>query len=143
MPCPRPSWTRQTPAGLLQWFASALVMPVLTAHPTEVQRKTIRICQREIATLLERRDRVRLTAEEQEENEQSLRRAVLRLWQSRILRYARLQVRDEVANGIAHAEQTFLNELPRLYERLEQHLGGRRTAPLPPPGELDRRRSGR
>ena len=110
------------PAGLLQWFASALVMPVLTAHPTEVQRKTIRICQREIATLLERRDRVRLTAEEQEENEQSLHRAVLRLWQSRILRYARLQVRDEVANGIAHAEQTFLNELPRLYERLEQHL---------------------
>jgi phosphoenolpyruvate carboxylase len=119
----------QVPTDLAEWFAGALVMPVLTAHPTEVQRKTIRTCQREIATLLEQRERVRLTAEEREENQEALQRAVLRLWQSRILRYARLQVRDEVANGIAHAEQTFLDELPRLYERLEQRLGG---AELPP-----------
>jgi phosphoenolpyruvate carboxylase len=116
-------------AELAAWFGGALVMPVLTAHPTEVQRKTVRTCQREIAALLDQRGRMNLTAEERTENEEALQRAVLRLWQARILRYARLQVRDEVANGIAHAEQTFLDELPRLYQRLEQRLG---VAGLPP-----------
>src|SRR5687768_15205399 len=38
--------------ALLDWFASARVAPVLTAHPTEVQRQSILDCQREIARLL-------------------------------------------------------------------------------------------
>ena len=40
--------------ALLGWFARARVAPVLTAHPTEVQRQSILDCQREIARLFEK-----------------------------------------------------------------------------------------
>ena len=59
---------------LKAFFADALVCPVLTAHPTEVQRKSILINQMRIARLLDARDRMQLTAEESEENEDTLRR---------------------------------------------------------------------
>src|SRR6266704_3049034 len=39
-------------APLLEWFARARVSPVLTAHPTEVQRQSILECEREIARLI-------------------------------------------------------------------------------------------
>ena len=64
---------------LHEFFATALVSPVLTAHPTEVSRKCILQCQHEIASLLDQRDRIEFTPKEQEENDVALRRAVLRL----------------------------------------------------------------
>ncbi|HSD59619.1 MAG TPA: phosphoenolpyruvate carboxylase, partial [Burkholderiales bacterium] len=107
------------------FFDAALVMPVLTAHPSEVQRKSIRDCQMEFTRLLDQRDRVHLTPAERDENAESLRRAVLRLWQTRMLRTARLTVRDEVTNGLSYFEQTFFAELPRLYASLEDRLASR------------------
>ena len=51
-------------AALFKWFSDALVSPVLTAHPTEVQRRSILDCEREIARLLQWRDRVDFTPDE-------------------------------------------------------------------------------
>src|SRR5262249_42320850 len=51
---------------LRQFFKSALVSPVLTAHPTEVRRKSTMDREMEIAALLDRRERVQLTTEETE-----------------------------------------------------------------------------
>ena len=107
------------------FFARALASPVLTAHPTEVQRKSVLDTERRIAELLEQRDRVRLTPEERAANDESVRRAVLALWQTRMMRRQRLAVIDEVANGIAYYDQTFLGELPRLYASLEDELARR------------------
>ena len=81
--------------ALVVFFAEALVSPVLTAHPTEVQRKSILNCETVIARLLDERDRMQLTPEEAEANLEALRRAVLTLWQTRMLRYTRLTVADE------------------------------------------------
>ena len=67
------------------FFAGALVSPVLTAHPTEVQRKSILDCQMEIARLARARDRVALTPEEARDNDGELRRVILTLWQTRIV----------------------------------------------------------
>ncbi len=97
----------------------AQISPVLTAHPTEVQRKSILDCQREVARLLAARDREMLQPRELEENEQALRRVILTLWQTRILRNTRLTVRDEIENGLAFYRYTFLRELPRLYGEIE------------------------
>ncbi len=107
---------------LASFFASAEVRPVLTAHPTEVQRKSILDCQWKIARLLDERDRSQLTPEEHEEHEEAIRRAVLTLWQTRMLRRAKLSVMDEVANALSFYDTTFLRELPRLYNGLEDHL---------------------
>lgn len=108
--------------GLMEFFDSARVSPVLTAHPTEVQRKSILNCETVIARLLDERDRMQLTPEESEANLEALRRAVLTLWQTRILRTAKLSVIDEVNNGLSYFDTTFLRELPRLYASLEDRL---------------------
>jgi phosphoenolpyruvate carboxylase len=100
----------------------AMVHPVLTAHPTEVQRKTVLHLQRTIARLLESRDCACRSSDETEENEGDLRAAVLALWQTRLLRPQRLAVIDEVRNGISFFEDTFFAELPRLYAQFESLL---------------------
>ncbi|MCX7157156.1 MAG: phosphoenolpyruvate carboxylase [Rhodocyclales bacterium] len=109
-------------AKLAAFFASAQVRPVLTAHPTEVQRKSILDCQWKIASLLDERDRTELAPDEQAEHDEALRRAVLRLWQTRMLRRAKLSVMDEVNNALSFYDMTFLRELPRLYNACEDHL---------------------
>ena len=112
-----------TRANLQAFFAQAFICPVLTAHPTEVRRKSTLDREREIAALLAYRDRTLLTPEEQLECEEQLRRAILTLWQTRIVRDTRLKVMDEVANGLAYYDYTFLRELPRLYCEIEDTLG--------------------
>jgi phosphoenolpyruvate carboxylase len=113
------------PAAVAGFFDGALIVPVLTAHPTEVQRKSVLDTERKIASLLEYRDRTELTPEEQAVAEEAVRRNVLALWQTRMLRRQRLAVIDEVANGLAFYDHTFLEELPRLYGFLEDELARR------------------
>ncbi|MEC5399166.1 phosphoenolpyruvate carboxylase [Uliginosibacterium sp. H1] len=107
---------------LAEFFDDALVSPVLTAHPTEVQRKSILNCQLRIAELMDQRDRIQLTPEELAENEEGIRRAVLVLWETRMLRPTKLSVVDEVANGLTYYGYSFLRELPRLYGNIEDML---------------------
>lgn len=123
-------------------LASALISPVLTAHPTEVQRKSILDCQLETARLLELRDRVAMTPEEARENEESLRRVILTLWQTRILRSVRLAVHDEIENGLAYYRYTFLRELPHVYADVEDLLDAKLPYSPPHPGPLPRRGEG-
>ncbi|MBV8167451.1 MAG: phosphoenolpyruvate carboxylase, partial [Alphaproteobacteria bacterium] len=107
---------------LRAFFGSALVCPVLTAHPTEIRRKSTIDREMEVAHLLDARDRMQLTPDEDASNDEALRRAVLTLWQTSILRRSRLKVVDEVANGLSYYDYTFLTELPRFYAALEDLL---------------------
>ncbi|MCW5624971.1 MAG: phosphoenolpyruvate carboxylase [Burkholderiales bacterium] len=112
-------------ARVAGFFASSLVSPVLTAHPTEVQRKSILDTQLEIGRLITERDRQQLPADELERNEEDLRRLVLTLWQTRVLRELKLTVADEIENGLAYYRYTFLEQLPRLYVQVEDALEAR------------------
>ncbi|KVD17606.1 phosphoenolpyruvate carboxylase [Burkholderia ubonensis] len=108
--------------GVLQrFFDDALIVPVLTAHPTEVQRKSILDAQHDIARLLAERDQ-ELTARERQHNEAMLRARVTALWQTRMLRDARLTVGDEIENALSYYRATFLDELPALYGDIEAAL---------------------
>jgi phosphoenolpyruvate carboxylase len=107
---------------LERWFERARVSPVLTAHPTEVQRQSILECEREIARL------IALPASA--ERDASLHAEVLRLWLTAMLRLTRLAVADEIVNSLAYFRLTFIPELPRLYAQLEDALGGRRLPPF-------------
>jgi len=108
---------------LQAFFAHALCSAVLTAHPTEIRRKSSIDREMEIAHLLDERDRVEFTPDELRANRLALRRAVLTLWQTSILRDTRLRVIDEVANGLAYYDHTFLRALPVFYADLEDRLG--------------------
>ena len=108
--------------SLSQFFRDGIVVPVLTAHPTEVQRKSVRDLEMQLERLLQTRERTRLTPQEQAANDEAIRGAVLSLWQTRMLRLEKLEVLDEVANGLSFFEQTFLPEVPLLYGALEDEL---------------------
>jgi phosphoenolpyruvate carboxylase len=107
---------------LRAFFENACVSPVFTAHPTEVQRKSILNCQMAIARLIGERDRTYQTPDEERDNEEALGRAILTLWQTRLLRPAKLSVMDEVDNGLSFFDHTMLSGLPRLYCALEDAL---------------------
>ncbi len=109
-------------AELRKFFETAEVSPVLTAHPTEVRRKSTIDREMEIAALLDRKERVQLTPEEAEASDEQLRRAVLTLWKTNLLRRTKLTVLDEVANGLSFYDYTFLREVPRLHCMLEDRL---------------------
>src|SRR5256885_191737 len=117
---------------LARWFDDALVSPVLTAHPTEVQRRSILDSEREIARLLQWRDRVVLTPDESEGLDTGLYREVLGLWQTSMLRLSKLRVFDEIENGLAYYRYTFLAEVPKLYAALERSLRERLGATAEP-----------
>jgi phosphoenolpyruvate carboxylase len=123
-------------------LAHSFVSPVLTAHPTEVQRKSILDAERNIANLLTERDEIRaraaaaaisaakdaLTPRELAANEAQLRARVMQLWQTRLLRFTKLTVADEIENALSYYESTFLREIPKLYAELEHELSGHRVA---------------
>jgi phosphoenolpyruvate carboxylase len=106
---------------LQQFFNDALIVPVLTAHPTEVQRKSILDAQHDIARLLAERDQP-LTERERAHNEAMLRARVTSLWQTRMLRDARLTVADEIENALSYYRATFLEEIPAMYADIEAAL---------------------
>ena len=114
-------------ADVAQALESAYVSPVLTAHPTEVQRRSILDAERAIAELIAARDALS-TQRERAENEQLIRARVVQLWQTRMLRYTRLTVADEIENALAYYHSTFFTQMPRLYADLEARLPGRPVA---------------
>src|SRR6202008_136971 len=60
--------------------------------------------------------------EESDASDEQLRRAVLTLWQTNLLRRTKLTVLDEVANGLSFYDYTFLSEVPRMICALEDRL---------------------
>jgi phosphoenolpyruvate carboxylase len=104
------------------FFKNALISPVLTAHPTEVQRKSILDAEHDIARLLAERD-LPLTPKEQVRNLQLMHARIATLWQTRMLRYTKLTVADEIENALSYYRITFLRELPALYDDIEDEIG--------------------
>lgn len=109
-----------SPDTIRTFFARACLVPVLTAHPTEVQRRSIREKHRDVVQALAALEHP--TGERDEDPDMRLRRTVLALWQTRMLREMRLTVNDEIENGLAYFQATFLAEVPRLYRRIEESL---------------------
>ena len=105
------------------FLAEALIVPVLTAHPTEVQRKSILDAEREIARLLSLRTQAPLTPEELSDNAELLKTRITMLWQTRMLRFSRLTVSDEIENALSYYRHTFLRQIPQLYAQIERELG--------------------
>lgn len=129
-------WAGIGAKAVSQTLAHAYVSPVLTAHPTEVQRKSILDAERDIANLLTARDEIKaralpkdaLAPRELVANETQIRARVMQLWQTRLLRFTKLTVADEIENALSYYEATFLREIPKLYAELERELGSHPVA---------------
>jgi phosphoenolpyruvate carboxylase len=104
-----------------EWLREACVSPVLTAHPTEVQRRSILECEGGIGRLLLEHARAQ-SPREARDAQTALQRLVLQLWQTAMLRLTKLKVADEVNNALIFYQRTFLTCVPRLYADLDALL---------------------
>ena len=115
-------------AAVAQALKRGMVSPVLTAHPTEARRKTLLDAEGSVAQLLAVRDH--LHGRDRHDNEAQLKARVVQMWQTRLLRFSSLTVRDEIKNVLSYYHTTFLREIPRLYAELEERFEGARIAPF-------------
>lgn len=109
---------RAAVAGLLQ---TALIAPVITAHPTEVRRKSVLDRAGAIAAALTAWEQAR-DENARDAREMELQREVAIFWRTRLLRGVRLGVIDEIETAVSYFERSFLAELPRLYARWSRQL---------------------
>ncbi|WP_340267798.1 phosphoenolpyruvate carboxylase [Sphingobium mellinum] len=103
----------------------ALIVPVLTAHPTEVRRKSMIDHKNRIADLMMLKDAGRIETDEGENVDEAIFRQIALLWQTRPLRREKLFVQDEIDNVLTYFRDIFLPLLPALYARWERVLGAR------------------
>jgi phosphoenolpyruvate carboxylase len=114
-------------------LAHASLQLVLTAHPTEAQRRTVLDKHRTIAELLDRLDREVPSPTEERELHRGLREEIALLWQTDEIRHECPRVSDEVKNALFYLEEVLYPLVPRTYERLEETIaaayGGRIEVP--------------
>lgn len=103
-------------------LANLLIMPVLTAHPTEAKRRTILVKLNSIAAALDELQRMSRLPSEREAIIEHIREEIVLLWQSDETRDRRPTVLDEVRNVLYYFETTLFRLLPRLYRELEGEL---------------------
>jgi phosphoenolpyruvate carboxylase len=103
----------------------ALITPVLTAHPTEVMRKSMLDHRNRIAALMAQRDLGSKETAAGEVIEDAIAAQIAFLWQTRALRHERLYVADEVDTALTYLRDIFLPVMPALYARWERLLGKR------------------
>ncbi len=108
-------------ARIRRYLETAVIAPVLTAHPTEVQRKSTLDLHRAIAEQLALCEEA-LTEAERVRVRQRLTGLVATLWQTRMLRQQKLTVLDEIDNALSYYRSTFLDAIPRLYQDFADRL---------------------
>jgi phosphoenolpyruvate carboxylase len=106
-------------------LAGALVCPVVTAHPTEVRRKTISDVQRQVTELIRQRDRTAVGEGDDAEWSAQLWRSVLTLWQTALLRLSRLRLTDEIDEALRYYELSLFDVVPALNAELRRALNER------------------
>ncbi len=95
---------------------------VLTAHPTEVVRRTLLQKYVKIAQALEQRDRSDLTVREREELTENLRRELTEVWETDELRRQKPTPIDEARSGLLIIEQTLWDVVPDFLRSLDHSL---------------------
>ncbi len=101
---------------VLQWLRRIEVIPVFTAHPTEVARRTVLFKRQRIARNLELLDRLPLTDVEAIKRESSIATEITALWQTDEVRRRPPTVRDEIKMGLDYYSGCLIEMLPGLYE---------------------------
>jgi phosphoenolpyruvate carboxylase len=112
--------------AVTELLSHALIAPVITAHPSEVRRKSVLDRQSAIARHLDSFDRAR-TDDERAAIERELLREVSIFWRTRLLRSVKIAVSDEIENAVSYFDRSFLAELPRLYAHWKEVLEGAET----------------
>jgi phosphoenolpyruvate carboxylase len=106
-------------------LTGALVCPVVTAHPTEVRRRTISQVQRHITDLIRQRDRTASGETDEAQWSAELSRSVLTLWQTALLRLSRLRLQDEIDEALRYYDLSLFEVVPAINAELRRALNER------------------
>ena len=95
-------------------LVGALVSPVITAHPTETRRRTVFDTQHRITELMRLRLHGLTTTGDGRDVEMELRRHILTLWQTALIRLSRLKIQDEIETGLRYYPAAFFEVIPQV-----------------------------
>ena len=111
-----------TPDELFEAICTLRLELVLTAHPTEVSRRTLIHKHNRVADLLAERDHVDLTIPERDEVLDALRREIVSAWQTDEVRHDRPSPLDEVRGGLIVFEQSLWQAVPAFLRSVDAAL---------------------
>ncbi|HEY1843049.1 MAG TPA: phosphoenolpyruvate carboxylase [Mycobacterium sp.] len=116
----------QLDAGIVaEALTGALVCPVITAHPTETRRRTVFDTQHHITQLMRLHAHGNTETDAGSDIETELRRQVLTLWQTALVRLSRLQISDEIAVGLRYYQAAFFDVIPKVNAGVRDALRSR------------------
>ncbi|OBG00373.1 phosphoenolpyruvate carboxylase [Mycobacterium sp. 852014-52450_SCH5900713] len=103
----------------------ALISPVITAHPTETRRRTVFVTQHRITQLMRLHAEGHTETDDGRNIERELRRQVLTLWQTALIRLSRLQITDEIEVGLRYYAAAFFQVIPQVNAEVRDALRAR------------------
>ncbi|MDT5281314.1 MAG: phosphoenolpyruvate carboxylase [Mycobacterium sp.] len=106
-------------------LTGALVSPVITAHPTETRRRTVFDTQHRITELMRLRVHGHTQTEDGRDIERELRRHILTLWQTALIRLSRLKIQDEIETGLRYYPAAFFEVIPQVNAEVRTALQAR------------------
>jgi phosphoenolpyruvate carboxylase len=106
----------------LDLLARICIIPVFTAHPTEVARRSVMFKRRRISDLLEQIDQFATPPAEIATLESDLLAEITALWQTDDVRDVRPTVRDEIRMGLDYYESSIFDTIPVLYAEIANAL---------------------
>ncbi|UWZ84770.1 phosphoenolpyruvate carboxylase [Occallatibacter riparius] len=106
----------------LEWLRRVLIVPVFTAHPTEVARRSVMLKRRRIGDLLAELDRIPIPEQDLERLEELVRAEITSLWQTDEVRSRRPTVYDEIKMGLDYYDVSIFETLPVLYQEIADDL---------------------
>lgn len=109
-------------AAVADALTGALVSPVITAHPTETRRRTVFDTQHHITELMRLRLHGQTRTDTGRDIETELRRHILTLWQTALVRLSRLKISDEIETGLRYYPAAFLDVIPRVNAEVRSAL---------------------
>ncbi|WP_156296400.1 phosphoenolpyruvate carboxylase [Mycobacterium paragordonae] len=112
-------------ATVAEALEGALVAPVITAHPTETRRRTVFVTQHRITELMRLHAEGHIQTDSGRSIETELRRQILTLWQTAIIRLSRLQISDEIAAGLRYYPASFFEVMPKVNAEVREALRAR------------------
>ncbi len=106
----------------LDWLRRVLIVPVFTAHPTEVARRSVMFKRRRIGEFLAELNRIPIPEQDLARLEELVRAEITSLWQTDEVRSRRPTVYDEIKMGLDYYDVSIFETLPVLYEEIAEAL---------------------
>ena len=106
----------------MDWLKRVLIVPVFTAHPTEVARRSVMFKRRRIGEFLTTLDRIPIPEQDMARLEELVLAEITSLWQTDEVRSRRPTVYDEVKMGLDYYDVSIFATLPSLYREIAEAL---------------------